>query len=155
MSERQVTVDRPDEVEPEIVPLPGAMLLSRVAEHIYWAGRYLERAEGTARLVKTHTELFVDLPRSVGLGWAPLLAVTGSREAFDDGYDRVTEDDVVGFLLADPEQPRLGDHLDRAGPREPAGHPRPAPEAHVGGRQRDPAVGAGQRRRPAAPAAPG
>ena len=86
-----------------IVPLPGAMLLSRVAEHIYWAGRYLERAEGTARLVKTHTELFVDLPRSVGLGWAPLLAVTGSREAFDDGYDRVTEDDVVGFLLAAPE----------------------------------------------------
>jgi uncharacterized alpha-E superfamily protein len=92
-----------DEEEPVFVPLPGVMLLSRVAEHIYWAGRYLERAEGTARLVKTHTELFIDLPRSVGLGWAPLLAVTGSREAFDDGYDRVTEDDVVAFLLAEPE----------------------------------------------------
>src|SRR6476620_9060445 len=77
------------------------MLLSRVAEHVYWAGRYLERAEATARLVRTHTELFIDLPRSVGLGWAPLLAVTGSRESFDDGYDRVVEDDVVTFLLAD------------------------------------------------------
>lgn len=92
-----------DEEEPVFVPLPGVMLLSRVAEHIYWSGRYLERAEGTARLVKTHTELFIDLPRSVGLGWAPLLAVTGSREAFDDGYDRVTEDDVVAFLLAEPQ----------------------------------------------------
>jgi len=84
------------------IMLPGAMLLSRVAEHLYWAGRYLERVEATTRLVKTHTELFVDLPRSLGLGWAPLLAVTGSREAFDDDYDRVTEDDVVTFLLAEP-----------------------------------------------------
>ena len=95
-------VDDADLEEPEPIVLPGAMLLSRVAEHLYWAGRYLERVEATARLVKTHTELFVDLPRSMGLGWAPLLAVTGSRQAFDDGYDRVTEDDVVSFLLADP-----------------------------------------------------
>jgi len=96
------TTDLVDDPEPAAIQLPGAMLLSRVAEHLYWSGRYLERAEATARLVKTHTELFVDLPRSVGLGWAPLLAVTGAREAFDDGYDRVTEDDVVAFLLAAP-----------------------------------------------------
>ncbi len=76
-------------------------LLSRVAEHLYWAGRSLERAEVTARLVRTHTELFLDLPRSVGLSWAPLLAVTGTQETFDDGHERVTEDDVVDFLLAD------------------------------------------------------
>ena len=94
--------DAPEKEEPAPILLPPAMLLSRVAEHVYWAGRYLERAEGTARLVKTHTELFVDLPRSVGVGWSPLLAVTGSREAFDDGYDEVTEDDVVLFLLAEP-----------------------------------------------------
>ncbi len=55
------------------------MLLSRVAENAYWVGRYLERAEATARLVKTHTELFLDLPKSAGLTWAPLLAVTGQR----------------------------------------------------------------------------
>lgn len=103
MTETVTEVELAEEAEPAFVPLPGVMLLSRVAEHIYWAGRYLERVEGTARLVKTHTELFVDLPRSVGLGWAPLLAVTGSREAFDDGYDRVTEDDVVSFLLAEPD----------------------------------------------------
>ena len=85
----------------EAVSFTGAALLSSVAEHLYWAGRYLERAESTVRLVRTHTELFVDLPRSAGLGWAPLLAVTGSRTVFDDGYDEVVEDDVVHFLLAE------------------------------------------------------
>ena len=31
------------------------MLLSRVAETLYWAARYLERAEDTARIVREHT----------------------------------------------------------------------------------------------------
>ena len=57
------------------------MLLSRVAESVYWVGRYVERVEDTARLVKVHTELFLDLPKAAGLGWFPLLAVTGSVAA--------------------------------------------------------------------------
>jgi len=32
------------------------MLLSRMAESVYWAGRYLERAECTARIVQVHTD---------------------------------------------------------------------------------------------------
>lgn len=82
-----------------------AMLLSRVAENAYWAGRYLERAEGVARLVQTHTELYVDLPRSAGLTWAPLLAVTGSEEDYDRVHDHAGEDEVVAFLLADVGHP--------------------------------------------------
>jgi uncharacterized alpha-E superfamily protein len=80
------------------------MLLSRVAESVYWAGRYLERTEATARLVKVHTELYCDLPLSCGVGWSPLLAVTGSREAFDERHPTPTEDQVVAFLSADPDQ---------------------------------------------------
>ena len=75
-------------------------LLSRVAEHLYWAGRYLERAEATARLVRTHTELFIDLPRAAGLSWAPLLAVTGTHDAYASDHERVHEEDVVTFLLS-------------------------------------------------------
>ncbi|MGE3620961.1 MAG: alpha-E domain-containing protein [Acidimicrobiia bacterium] len=78
------------------------MLLSRVAQNLYWAGRYLERAEATSRLVRTHTELFVDLPRSAGVTWAPLLAVTGSGESYRHGREAMVEEDVVSFLLADP-----------------------------------------------------
>jgi uncharacterized alpha-E superfamily protein len=79
------------------------MLLSRVAESVYWSGRYLERAEATARMVKTHTELFVDLPKAAGLGWSPLLAITGTREAFVEQVGAPSEEAVVGFLAADPD----------------------------------------------------
>ena len=39
------------------------MLLSRVADRIYWAARYIERAEDTARIVRAHTEMLADLPQ--------------------------------------------------------------------------------------------
>lgn len=96
------TDDPADGPAPEEVP---SMLLSRVAEYAYWVGRYLERAEATARLVKTHTELFVDLPRSAGLTWSPLLAVTGSDADYHRVHDHPTEEEVVSFLLADPLNP--------------------------------------------------
>lgn len=79
------------------------MLLSRFAESLYWAGRYLERAEATSRMIKVHTELFLDLPRCAGVGWSPLLAVTGGREEFLDRYVGPEEDDVVAFLATDPK----------------------------------------------------
>ena len=79
------------------------MLLSRVAESVYWSGRYLERAEATARLMKIHTELLLDLPRAVGIGWSPLLAVTGSRAAFDEHHEITSEDAVIGFLAINPD----------------------------------------------------
>ena len=46
------------------------MLLARMAEAVYWAGRYLERAEDTARIVQVHGETHIDLPvgEDVGLG---------------------------------------------------------------------------------------
>jgi len=81
------------------------MLLARVAESMYWTGRYVERAEATARLVKVHTEQFVDLPRSAGLGWAPLLAVTGTVEEYARHHPEPTEEGVVAFLVTDPRNP--------------------------------------------------
>ena len=79
------------------------MLLSRVAESVYWAGRYLERAEATARLVHVHTELFLDLPKAAGVNWAPLLAVTGSGQSFHDLHTRASEEEVVEFLATGSE----------------------------------------------------
>lgn len=77
------------------------MLLSRVAESVYWSARYLERAEATARLIKVHTEMFLDLPSEIGVGWSPLLAVTGSRDQFDEQHDDASEDAVIRFLATE------------------------------------------------------
>lgn len=83
----------------------GSMLLSRIAESVYWAGRYLERAEATARLIKVQTELYLDLPRSAGVGWTPLLAVTGSGEDYIERHGgNIEENEVISFLAVD------GDH---------------------------------------------
>ena len=38
------------------------MLLSRVAENVYWSGRYVERAESTSRVVMCHSDTRMDLP---------------------------------------------------------------------------------------------
>ena len=46
-----------------------------------------------------HTELFLDLPKAAGVGWTPLLAVTGSGEAFHDrAHQAASEEEVVDFL---------------------------------------------------------
>jgi uncharacterized alpha-E superfamily protein len=84
---------------------PHPLLLSRTAESAYWAGRYLERAEGTARLIKTHADLIIDLPRTANVGWGPLLAVVGIDPGFARNHPQATEEIVVGHLAADPENP--------------------------------------------------
>lgn len=81
------------------------MLLSRVADNVYWGARYLERAEDTARIVRTYTEVIVDLPVSVTSAWDPLLAVAGSRAVFDLLHPAATEAAIVGFLVADRTNP--------------------------------------------------
>jgi uncharacterized alpha-E superfamily protein len=81
------------------------MLLSRVADNVYWGARYLERAEDTARIVRTYTELIVDLPVSVTSSWEPLLAVVGSRLAFDITHPVADESAIVSFLVAERTNP--------------------------------------------------
>jgi uncharacterized alpha-E superfamily protein len=81
------------------------MLLSRVADHLFWGARYLERAECTARIVRTYTEVIVDLPKGLKLSWEPLLAIAGERGAFDASHARTSEGDVVRFLVADATNP--------------------------------------------------
>ena len=51
-------------------------MLSRVAENLYWLGRYLQRAENTARLVGVHSHLLMDIPPKALTGWRPLMPVT-------------------------------------------------------------------------------
>lgn len=81
------------------------MMLSRVAENIYWMARYLERAENTARLVNVNSNLLLDLPPTVRPGWAPLIEITGSEALFRHQHSAPDERSVVKFLLGDSANP--------------------------------------------------
>ncbi len=81
--------------------------------------RYLERAEDTARIVREHTNLMVDLPTSVAVTWEPLLAILGGRAEFDARYERADEPAIVRYLVADRAQSEQHPHERRAGPRGP------------------------------------
>lgn len=80
-------------------------MLSRVADNLYWIGRYLQRAENTARLINVNANLMMDLPRRMTLGWGPLIEIVGADTTFRAHYDQATEENVVRFLIADPRNP--------------------------------------------------
>lgn len=80
-------------------------MLSRVAENLYWFGRYIQRAENTARLINVNATLMLDLPRRMPLGWAPLVEIVGADLRFKELYDEATEDNVLRFLMVDPKNP--------------------------------------------------
>ena len=81
------------------------MLLSRVAEAIYWMARYLERAENTARFIDVNWHLSLDLPNSAQNPWAALVAVTGDRERFAERYSDESKENVIHFLMFDEDYP--------------------------------------------------
>lgn len=79
-------------------------MLSRVAENLYWLGRYIVRAENTARLISVHSHLLLDLPRGMKLGWSPLVDILGANQAFAERYgNEWSEANVVRFLITDAE----------------------------------------------------
>ena len=80
-------------------------MLSRVAERIYWLGRYLERTENTARLLTVYSNLLLDLPRGTRVGWHTLVEITGSLQDFSDKFKETDERSVNRFLLSDQNNP--------------------------------------------------
>lgn len=81
-------------------------MLSRVANNLCWLGRYLERAENTARLINVNSNLLLDLPRSISLGWEPIVDILSYRELFYANHKEAVERNVINFMVAD--QKNLG-----------------------------------------------
>lgn len=80
-------------------------MLSRVAEHIYWMARYVERAEDTARVINVNAHLLLDLPRKLAFGWEPLIDICSNRTLFDELYAEPNERNVVKFMIGDIQNP--------------------------------------------------
>ncbi len=63
-------------------------MLSRLADSLYWMGRYVERAENVARFIDVNTWLSLDLPDGYQEQWSPLISTTGDDALFAKYYER-------------------------------------------------------------------
>jgi uncharacterized alpha-E superfamily protein len=81
-------------------------MLSRVAESLYWTGRYIERAEDTSRLlhVNFHGLLDADLPDR-GRAWRELILLLGRDDVFREHFSDYSAQAVTEFMLWHPANP--------------------------------------------------
>jgi uncharacterized alpha-E superfamily protein len=82
-------------------------MLSRTADHVYWLGRYAERAEELARTLDVQYRLSL-LPHEGGTegeGWALVLGVLGLDSAYAERHERVEAHRVIDFLAFDAGNP--------------------------------------------------
>jgi uncharacterized alpha-E superfamily protein len=86
-------------------------MLSRIAESLYWIGRYVERAENTARLLDVNYHAIAEAPFTPGARglvaeqWAPLLSITGDEASFRRHYERADAQSVPEWLAVHAENP--------------------------------------------------
>jgi len=81
-------------------------MLARHAESLFWAGRYLERAQDTARLldVAYHSQIEAR-PRQARQAWLELLQVLSLDGAYSSEHETVDAEGVNDFLVLDPRNP--------------------------------------------------
>jgi uncharacterized alpha-E superfamily protein len=80
-------------------------MLSRVAESLYWMTRYLERAENTARLINSSTQVLLDLPKGGYFGWDVLIRVAGLDGQVRERGIALDETSLMTFMIEDEENP--------------------------------------------------
>lgn len=94
-------------------------MLSRIAESLFWIGRYVERADDTARLLDVHLQLLLEDPWvDEDTACRSLLAIMGAAPPEDDApigrrdvldtlaYDRFAPGSIAGALGAARESAR-------------------------------------------------
>ena len=78
-------------------------MLSRIAEALFWIGRYVERADGTARILDVHLQLLLEDPWvDEDTACRALLSVMGITP---DRATSLGRDDVFAMLAVDTQHP--------------------------------------------------
>lgn len=78
-------------------------MLSRIAESLFWIGRYIERSDGTARILDVHLQLLLEDPWiEENLACRSLLSVMGAEVPEDREISRA---DVLTLLAVDRSEP--------------------------------------------------
>lgn len=72
-------------------------LISRVADHCFWFGRYLERAEATARTLAVTHSMALGAEATMRQIWLPVIIVAGEEDRFAEriGVEWVEDGDRV------------------------------------------------------------
>ena len=77
-------------------------MLSRIADSLYWMGRYLERVDNTARLIEINLQHLLEAEDvlSESAQWRPLLAISASEQAYEKcaSGTPITADTVIRFM---------------------------------------------------------
>ena len=86
------------------------ILLSRVADCLYWMNRYIERAENMARIVDVNLQLLLDLDsmdddQMMTDHWLPIIKSTGDELIFRKLYDEADSTTVTEFLTFNRDNP--------------------------------------------------
>lgn len=81
-------------------------MLARHAENLFWAGRYVERAELTSRMVDVTYHGLLESPAGeVRDSWSQLLDVLQLDHAYREQHDDMEPAKVVAFLVDDRNNP--------------------------------------------------
>jgi uncharacterized alpha-E superfamily protein len=82
-------------------------VLSRLADHLFWMSRYIERAENTARMldVQLQASMLPGEASSINEQWKTLLDLNDLQEAYNKRYAKLSSDKVLRFMLADNSNP--------------------------------------------------
>ena len=83
-------------------------MLSRVAECLFWTGRYIERAENIARLVdaaRRMSALPAESNNHASNEWASVLIAAGAHEPFKDDLENVDANAAIDRLIFDLDNP--------------------------------------------------
>lgn len=80
-------------------------MLSRVANSMYWLGRYLERAENYARFLEVNFNLMLDLPPDLKEQWEAIMQSTDDDNLFVKKYKHHNKKNVINFLAFDTSNP--------------------------------------------------
>ncbi len=78
------------------------MLLSSVAEAMFWSGRYIERAQALSRTIQAVERLSLDLPGKRSPGLAPLLSLVRDEDA-DSVAEGISQAGALQALALDAE----------------------------------------------------
>ena len=78
-------------------------MLSRTAENLYWAARYIERADSIARLLEVgyRISLIPNTQSGYNNEWESILETSGVKEQYNYNFKEIKKENIEFFLLFD------------------------------------------------------